>query len=197
MGHDGAMAFIRSVATSHRRHARSSRHRRVETVVGLAGGLLLAAGGTLGVGNVFAPQTVERTYGTMKTTTDAVIDTTRERVTGELPTVRLGVSGGIPELDRCDGTFTEMKSYEHDDVPPVWAAHNNCDGDAILPWETGQNIRIEGSDQVYEVVDIRYTSKIWATTHDLVGLGGDLALQTCFYGEDRMKFIGLRAVTAP
>ncbi|WP_454860953.1 hypothetical protein [Promicromonospora soli] len=90
-----------------------------------------------------------------------------------------------------------MKSYAHDDVPPVWAAHNSCDGDAILPWETGQNIRIEGSDQVYEIVDIRYTPKIWATTHDLVGLDGDLTLQTCFYGEDRMKFIGLRSVTVP
>jgi hypothetical protein len=191
------MAFIRSVTTPRRRHARRSRHRRIETVVGLTGGLLLAAGGTLSVGQLFAPQAVERAYGTMKTTTDAVIDTTRERVTGELPTVRLGVSGGVPELDRCDGTFTEMTSYERDGVPPVWAAHNNCDGDAILPWETGQHVRIEGREQIYEIVDIRYTSKIWATTDDLVGLDGDLALQTCRYGEDRMKFIGLRPVTAP
>ena len=41
------------------------------------------------------------------------------------------------------------------------------------------------------VIDIRYTPKIWATTEDLIGLQGELALQTCFYGEDRMKFIGL------
>ena len=166
-------------------------------MVGLIGGLLLAAGGSLSVGNFFAPQAVEGVYGTMKTTTDGVIDTTRERFTGEIPTIRLGASGGIPEIDRCVGTFTVMKSYAHDDVPPVWAAHNSCDGDAILPWETGQNVRIEGSDQIYEVVDIRYTPKTWATTHDLIGLDGDLALQTCFYGEDRMKFIGLRPVTAP
>jgi hypothetical protein len=76
----------------------------------------------------------------------------------------------------------------------VWAAHNNCGGDVLLPWEEGQRIQFEGDDQVYEVVDIRYTPKIWASTSDLVGLGGELALQSCFYGEDRMKFIGLDPV---
>ncbi|WP_460887937.1 hypothetical protein [Promicromonospora xylanilytica] len=190
------MTLTPSALMPRRRHARSSPRRRGEAVVGLAGGLLVAAGGALTVGNLVAPQTVERAYGTVKTTTDAVVDTTRERVTGEIPTVRLGVSGGIPELDRCDGSFTEMTSYEHDDVPAVWAAHNTCGGDAVLPWETGQHLRVEGSDQVYEVVDIRHTSKVWSTTDDLVGLDGDLALQTCHYGEDRMKFIGLRPLPA-
>ena len=79
-------------------------------------------------------------------------------------------------------------------MPETAAAHNNCGGDVLLPWDEGQQIQIEGRDEVYEVIDIRYTSKIWASTDDLVGLQGDLALQTCFYGEDRMKFVGLEVV---
>lgn len=179
------------------RHVRPSAHRRSGQLVNLAANLLLIAAGTLGAWNVLAPQDVERSYGTLKTTTNEVISTARERLTGQIPTVHLGAAGGVSELDECDGTFTEMLSYEHADVPTVWAAHNNCGGDVLLPWDTGEQIRIAGSDQVYEVVDVRHTSKIWATTDDLVGLDGDLALQTCQYGQDRMKFIGLRPVTAP
>ncbi len=140
---------------------------------------------------LLAPQAVEKTYGDVKTAVIQQVDQVRQDVFSELPSVALGVRGGIAELDRCDGTFTEMLSYERDGVPPVWAAHNNCGGDVTLGWETGQHIRIVGDEQVYEVIDIRYTSKIWSSTDDLVGLGGDLALQTCFYGEDRMKFVGL------
>lgn len=160
----------------------------------LVGGALLAAGGALLASLLFVPQAVERAYGEAKTTISATVDDVRAEVFDTLPTIHLGATGGVGELDRCDGTFTEMSSYEHGDVPPVWAAHNNCSGDVLLPWETGQRIQIEGDDQVYEVVDIRNTPKTWATIDDLVGLDGSLALQTCFYGEDRMKFIGLEPV---
>jgi hypothetical protein len=155
--------------------------------------LLLAGAGILAM-YFLAPQQTERVYGDLKTSVIQGVDDVRADVFDELPVVRLGATGGIPELDRCDGTFTEMASYEREGVPPVWAAHNNCGGDVALPWEIGQEIRIEGRDEVYEIVDIRETSKIWSSTSDLVGLGGDLALQTCYYGEDRMKFLGLAPV---
>lgn len=176
-----------------RRDGRPPRRRR-GGLSAVAGVLLLAAGGAVMVCLLAAPQTVEYTYGTVKTALTDSISTAREEVFGDLPTVTLGATGGVPELDGCDGTFTEMSSYEHEGVPPVWAAHNNCHGDVLLPWETGQRVQVEGSDQVYEVVDIRHTPKTWATIDDLVGLGGSFALQTCFYGEDRMKFVGLEPV---
>lgn len=158
------------------------------------GAVLIAAGGVVIVGLIAAPEEVEYVYGTVKTTVTGSLDAAREDVFGDLPTVDLGATGGVAELDGCDGTFTEMSSYEREGVPPVWAAHNNCQGDVLLPWEIGQQLRVEGSDQVYEVVDIRHTPKTWATTDDLLGLDGSFALQTCFYGEDRMKFVGLEPV---
>lgn len=175
------------------RSTRRPRRRRirVSTVIGIT---LLGVGGALAAGVLFAPQAVERAYGEAKSTVSGAVDTIREETLDELPSVNLGATGGMSELDRCDGTFTEMSSYEHGDVPPVWAAHNNCAGDVLLPWESGQRIQLDGDDQVCEVVDIVYTPKTWATVDDIVGLDGELALQTCFYGEDRMKFIGLEPV---
>lgn len=161
---------------------------------------MIAGGAVLGA-TLIAPHAVESAYGTAKIAATDSIDTFREDTFGELPTVQLGITGGIPELDACDGTFTHMSSYESDtstsaaaDVPPVWAAHNNCLGDVVLSWDVGQHLRIEGDPQVYEVVDVTHTTKIWATTADLEGLEGTLALQSCFYGEDRMKFVGLAPV---
>lgn len=173
-----------------RRRARS-RGRALGRVRMLLGVVLLIAGGVIVFGSFKAPETVDRAYGEAKTVIQDHTNQVREEVLGELPTVKLGATGGMKQLDRCDGTFTEMRSYEHDKVPPVWAAHNNCSGDVILPWELGQRIRLDGSDRVYVVVDVRNTGKTWATIDDLVGLGGEFALQTCYYGEDRMKFIGI------
>lgn len=156
---------------------------------------MLGSGGALLFGLLVAPGSMEYGYGQLKTSVTGTVSQARESISGDLPSVRLGTSGGVSELDRCDGTFTEMKSYERDGVPPVWAAHNNCSGDAMLPWELGQRVQIEGDDRVFEVVDVRDTPKTWATTEDLLGLGGEFALQTCFYGEDRMKFVGLAVVS--
>ena len=181
-------------ARSGRRKARRRRRGAWNTVLTVFGVALLVGGLALGAGTLFAPQTVEQAYGAVKVGVADRVQQVQQEVFEELPTVKLGVSGGQTELDWCDGTFTEMLSYEREGVPPVWAAHNNRGGDVILPWEVGQRIRIDGSDQVYEIVDITYTSKIWSSTADLVGLGGEFALQSCFYGEDRMKFIGLEPV---
>lgn len=171
------------------------RARRRRGALGAVTGIvLLLTGGVVLVGMHVAPQAVEQAYGTVKTTVTGSMGAAREAVFGDLPTVNLDVTGGVQELDSCDGTFTEMSSYEREGVPPVWAAHNNCHGDVLLPWDIGQHVQIEGSEQVYEVVDIRHTPQTWATTDDLIGLDGSFALQTCFYGEDQMKFVGLAPV---
>lgn len=111
--------------------------------------------------------------------------------------VTLGVTGGQVELDRCDGTFTHTDLYGTTQ-PPVWAAHNNCGGDVILPWETGQEIAVtlDGVVTTYRVVETRDTPKKGATTADLAGIGGELLLQTCYYGQNRMKFLALEPVPA-
>ncbi len=90
-----------------------------------------------------------------------------------------------------------MTSYERDGVPPVWAAHNNCGGDIVLPLAIGDEIDLKNADGTvrYRVVDIRQTPKVWVTTEELVGLQGEVALQSCFYGKGQpMKFLGLEMV---
>ncbi|MBP2436908.1 hypothetical protein [Microbacterium amylolyticum] len=171
-----------------------ARKKRGGTVVTALGIALLTVGAVVLGATLLMPEQTERIYGQAKTQVNQVVDDVREQVLEEYPTVRLGVEGGMAELDSCDGTFTIMTSYEREGVPTTAAAHNNCGGDVLLPWDEGQRINIDGLDGVYEIVDIRYTSKIWSSTDDLVGLQGDIALQSCFYGEDRMKFIGLERV---
>lgn len=155
---------------------------------------LVTAGAVVLGASVVAPEVTETAYGAVKRTVTAQVDLVRETVFEELPTVALGATGGMAELDRCDGTFTEIAAYQREGVPPVWAAHNNCGGDVTLAWERGQRVSISGSDAVYEVVEVRAVSKTWSSTDDLVGLSGELALQTCFYGENRMKFVALSLV---
>lgn len=89
----------------------------------VAGGVLLVAGGALALSALFAPQSIERAYGEIKTTLSGAVDDVRE-----------------------------------------------------------------------EAFDVRNTPKVWPTIDDLVGIEGSFALQTCYYGEDRMKFIGLEPV---
>ena len=170
--------------------------RKGNLALGILAGVLGVSGIALLVGVFIVPDTVEKGYGALKTSARGAVDKVQEQVFDEYPTVELGVVGGVTELDRCDHTFTIMTSYERDGVPETGAAHNNCGGDVLLPWEEGQRVNVEGDgkDGLYEIVEIRYTPKVWATTDDLIGLQGELALQTCFYGEDRMKFIGLEKV---
>lgn len=178
------------------RHRR--RHRRRTPawlrVLGVAGGILLfTVGITVAIVGAAWPEQVERSYAVVQKS----VSQWRYEALGDLPQARLGSVGGTSELDQCDGTFTMMKSYESDGVPPVWAAHNYCGGDVVLTLELGQQVEIEheGETVVYEVVDTRDTPKKWVTTQALVGIKGDFALQTCYHGENRMKFIGLRPVT--
>ncbi|WP_372967751.1 hypothetical protein [Microbacterium sp.] len=138
--------------------------------------------------SVFAPDLVDRTTGDIKV---AVQEQLHQLLApDELPEIRLGGEGGMVELDHCDGTFTEMITYRIEGVPPLFAAHNNCGGDVILGWELGQRVSVAGSDTVYEVVEERHTPK-WSNIDALVGMSGEFMVQTCFYGENRMRFLAL------
>lgn len=166
---------------------------RLSTVVSVIGCGLVVVGVAFGGLGILSPGTVDRAYGEAR----QQITELYTAITGDLPRLRLGASGGIAELDRCDGTFAELKSYEGTGrVPPVWAAHNACGDDVTHPWQIGQRITIDGSGDTYEVVEIRDTAKHWATTDALLDLNGDLALQTCYYGEDKMRFVGLIVIDA-
>ncbi len=160
-------------------------------------GLMFASIVLVGLGmsflsaSVFAPDLVDKVTGDVKV---SVLKQFHQIFApDELPTIRLGGEGGMVELDHCDGTFTEMVSYRIDDVLPLFAAHNNCGGDVILGWDLGQRVMVEGSDVVYEVVEERHTPK-WSNVEALAGMTGEFMVQTCFYGENRMRFLSLAPV---
>ncbi|MDN3445753.1 hypothetical protein [Microbacterium sp. APC 3901] len=161
------------------------------------GGLLFASIVLVGLGasflsaSVLAPDLVDKVTGDAKV---SVLKQLHQIVApDELPTIRLGAEGGMVELDHCDGTFTEMVSYRIDDVLPLFAAHNNCGGDVILGWDIGQRVKVAGSDVVYEVMEERHTPK-WSNVEALAGMTGEFMVQTCFYGENRMRFLSLAPV---
>lgn len=168
---------------------------RVGRITGnILGGALMAAGAGVLILALTAPQTIEQGYGEVRGAINDVSASVSE-AQGVLPAVALGVAGGQEELDWCDGTFIEMVSYQTaENVPPVYAAHNNCGGDVVLNWTAGTQLTIDGRPGTYEVVEVRNTEKHWVTTDELVGLQGELALQSCFYGENRMQFVGLMPV---
>lgn len=162
-----------------------ARHRRASLGVSLA---LVALGCASVLMSMAAPDAVDLVAGRVKVAVGAQLHRIFEADT--LPEISLGGEGGMRELDRCDGTFTEMISYRVDDVPPLFAAHNDCGGDIILGWDLGQRVRVAGSGVVYEVVEERHTPK-WSDVDALVGMAGEFVVQTCYYGENRMRFLAL------
>ncbi len=178
------------LAHTHARKRRSAGR----VAIGMLGGLLVAGGLSTGTAVLVWPDQVEEVYGGIQQD----VGEWRVQNLQEVPLAHLGATGGQTELDYCDGTFTEMRSYRRHDMPPIWAAHNNCGGDVILPVELGDVIDLEQGGIVnrYNVVDIRETPKVWVTTEALIGLQGDVVLQSCYYGgtDVPMKFIGLDPV---
>jgi hypothetical protein len=176
------------VSTPDRPPRRAGRVRRTLLVLAV---MFVVTGLTLFGGTVLAPQFVDKVTGDAGVAIDKAIHGIV--APGALPEIRLGVEGGMSELDRCDGTFTEMVSYRVDDVLPLYAAHNICGGGIILGWPIGQHIRVAGSDVVYEVVEERFTPK-WSHVDVLKGMSGEFMLQTCVFGENRMRILGLAPV---
>lgn len=150
------------------------------------GGVLIVLGLVAGTLHFVWPEGADRAYGAMR----AGVVELEAALDPDLPAVRLSGPGDVAALDSCDGSFVEMTSYGTE-IIPVYAAHNNCGGDEIHPWQTGQLVHVEGRPDTFVVVDVRDTPKKWVTTEALVGLQGSFALQTCYYGENRMKFVAL------
>lgn len=183
------MTFSRHNLTGH--SLRGLHVRRPRPVAGLvAAAVLLVTGAGLLLTQILAPTHVERLLGNAKLAVEQVLPGP------ETPSVTLGELGGKKLLDRCDGTFIELEEYRITGVLPVYAAHNICGGDAILTWPVGQHVTLTGSDVVYEVVEERHTPK-WGNIASLRGMTGDLALQTCYYGENRMRFLSLAPLSRP
>ncbi len=175
------------------RHARmpAPRGRKVRGIIGnVHRGAFMVAGAGILVLALTAPQTIKQGCGHVRGAVNDASASVSE-AQGVLPSGALGVRGGQDELDWCDGPCIEMVSYKSaEHVPPVYPAHNNCGG-GVLNWAVGTQLTIDGRPGTYEVVEVRNTEKHWVTTDELVGPQSELALQSCFYGENRMQFVGL------
>lgn len=116
------------------------------------------------------------------------------------PVLILGGDGGQAELDLCNGEWTRMTQYGEGRVPqPVHSAHNGCGGNALLTLEMGETIDIrelDGRVVTYRAVDERRVPQLASTTADIVGMTGTLILQTCYWDDTTMRFVGLTAVDA-
>lgn len=167
------------------RRRRVLRRGVLQLVLGLV--LILLGAGALGV-TVIAPDTAAKVAGSIKV--EVKQGAQKALHPGYIPEITLNGEGGMPELDKCDGGFTEMVSYREDGVLPLYAAHNNCGGDIILGWDLGQQVRIKGSTVIYEVVEERHTPR-WSDAERLKGMKGEFMLQTCYYGQNRMRFLSL------
>lgn len=166
---------------------------RGRLVASVAGVLLLVAAAALAGGAVLYPEQTEAVVGGVKVRIQGVVADAAE-IVGETPTITLGHVGDRYALDTADfGVFVEMESYRVEGVPPVYAAHNNRGGDVILSWNMGEEVRVldsAGNAQLYVVAEERFTPK-WSQVSRLEGMSGDIVVQTCFYGEDRMRFLSL------
>ncbi len=165
----------------------TSRFRRMLSFVGVT---LVLVGLVLIGFSVFFPNQAEKAAGDARIFAGQVAMAARGQ---EHPIVTLGERGTKATLDRCDGTFTEMGAYEMDGLQPVYAAHNICKGEVILPLEVGDLVEIDGQG-LYQIMTERHTKKTWSTTDEILGMDGDIILQSCYYGENRMKFISLSPV---
>lgn len=174
------------------RRERGNTDRRARPALFALAIAMSALGLALTGATVVAPDAVDRVTGNLKVT--VVGQLSDWFAPGELPTITLGGPGDTRDLDRCSGEFTEMISYRADGVLPLYSAHNSCGGDIILGWEIGQQVRVGGSDVIYEVVEERHTPKS-SNAASLVGMAGQFMVQTCYYGENRMRFLSLAPVT--
>lgn len=167
---------------------------------------LMTVGGVLVVGAIAAPdvtaQIAERGVGQVRQAANSVGAELAQAAAPDvkyLPTVTLGELGSDALLDVCaTGIFPELESYRtQENLQPVFAAHNNCGGDVILPLELGARVSVidqAGSTHTYQVTDLRDVDKHTATTEDVVGMTGELLLQTCHWGEPIMRFVALQPV---
>lgn len=144
---------------------------------------------TAGAMLLLVPQTTERIVGDVRVKTEQL----RRTIGGvHHPTVRLSGPGGQADLDACDGSFVHMESYEMPKLQPIFSAHNNCRGEVILPLQVGDVLAVDGeASGLWRVTDIRDLQKTWAFSEDLLGMDGQIILQTCYWGRSTMKFMAI------
>lgn len=107
-------------------------------------------------------------------------------------TVKIANKGGSKEMNYCADGFTEMIYYKGLEGKTLLSRHNNCGGDIVLPMEIGDHVVIE-NDQEYVVTDLRDTTK-QITTAAINDINGAVILQSCYWHENRMKFVALTPV---
>lgn len=168
----------------------STRKRRIITVLGV----LVALLGLVALIVLWLwPKEVKQATGEVSTQVVKVI-------TGKVPKVQLGGDGGQAEVDACPGDWVRMINYRLD--APVYAAHNGCAelvgrGDVILPLKPGDLVDVvdqRGRERSYEVVEMRDTPQHGQSTATIEDMDGELILQTCYWDDLTMKFVGLDPV---
>lgn len=152
---------------------------------------LFTAGAALLALQMLFPAQLERAIGEVRVAVTGTVSDIAQQISPEShDSITLGPLGGRREMNWCDGRFIEMESYRISGVLPVYAAHNNCGGAVILSWELGDTVKVSGSDALYEVVAERHTKK-WDNIASLRGMEGELLVQTCFFGQNKMRFLAL------
>lgn len=184
--------------STHQDSREIAKGRAVRGAIMSAVAAVTVAAGVACAAALLAPDTTEQVFGDAQ----QAIGQWRIDATKETPKVRLGPPGGSDDLSTCTGQFFEMASYAEGSVkiPPVFAAHNDCGGDVILPLRVSDLVDVAAADgtiSAYRVVEIRETPKVWVTTERLEGLAGAIVLQTCHFGgsDVPMKFVALEPVT--
>lgn len=104
-------------------------------------------------------------------------------------TISIANKGGIEEMDDCAAGFTEMIYYEGLENKTLLSSHNKCGGDIVLPMEVGDHVIISG-DKEYVITELRDTTKD-TTTSAINNMNGKVILQSCYWHENRMKFVAL------
>ncbi|PPF74911.1 hypothetical protein [Pseudoclavibacter sp. Z016] len=195
------LPITRRAARQARRRVR--RRQRGGTALTAAGIMLAATGIALAVFPTLAPEAADRAYGQARIAANEVTAhvAASGSPTGEqLPELRLGVLGPESLMDVCDGTFPQLEQYATDPaLQPMYAAHNGCGGDVILPLDLGDAVTVaaaDGSSSQYEVTDLRDVAKHGSTTNDAHGMTGAIVLQTCHWGEPLMRLTALTASPA-
>lgn len=116
-----------------------------------------------------------------------------EPVTIRQYTIKIANKGGDREMNYCADGFTDMIHYEGLNGKQMLARHNNCGGDILLPIVEGDHVVIEG-DQEYVVTELRDTTK-HINTGAVNDMNGTVLLQTCYWKDNRMKFVALTPLT--
>lgn len=155
--------------------------------------LLICAGIALIMGSAVAPNKTESiVFGTGATIRNSITQQL-DKVQHRLPVVHLNGRGGTWALNRAKhGDFVYMSGYRMSGIVPVYASHNNYGGDIILNWRKGKLVELKGEGRtgVWKVIGVRNIPK-YANVSALKVLRGTVALQTCYYGRNVMRYVEL------